>query len=321
VLCHYVYSFSLTNRIPQYHEALKSIGRGRQLIRYDLRGTGLSQRDVDDLSPAADVRDIEAVVRALNVERFNLLGVSVGGARAIEYAALHADKVAALILYETFPRLLDVYPRELLQAFALLCRTKWDVATRTVPDVSVRLFEVEEEKRWAGLINDSVTGETMARMMELGMDLDVSGLLPRVACPTLVCHSRNDLLWPFELGVRLAEGIPNARLVTLDGDRAGPFTDPQSAIDAMDAFLREQAPVLGPSATEPGDTAKKPLTPRETEVLRLIAAGLTSKEISHQLSVSVRTVGRHITNIYDKIGARSRADATSYALRNGLTEQ
>jgi DNA-binding NarL/FixJ family response regulator len=127
--------------------------------------------------------------------------------------------------------------------------------------------------------------------------------------------------WPFGLGRRLAEGIPNARLVPLEGDAGGAFTDPDSAIEAIEAFLQEQLALSPATSTEPHAGSGKPLTARETEVLRLVAAGLTSKEISQELSVSVRTVGRHITNVYDKIGARSRAEATAYALRNGLTPQ
>jgi pimeloyl-ACP methyl ester carboxylesterase/DNA-binding CsgD family transcriptional regulator len=321
LFCHYVYSFSLAHRVPMYNDAVRAMGQGRQMIRYDLRGTGLSQRDADDISPAADIRDIEAVARALGLERFFILGATVGGARAIEYAATHPDQVAGLILYESFSRLLDVYPRPLLQSFAQLCRTDWVLGTHAVADVAVRQYDMEEEMRWAQMISDSVTGETMARMMEVGIDLDVSHLLEHIGCPTLVCHSRNDSLWPFELGVRLAEGIPNARLVPLDGDNGGPFTDSQAAIEAMHAFLDEQRPPTTAVVMEAPTASRKPLTKRETEVLRLIAAGMTSKEISQELSLSVRTVGRHITNIYDKIGARSRADATAYALRNGLTPE
>jgi class 3 adenylate cyclase len=74
----------------------------------------------------------------------------------------------------------------------------------------------------------------------------------------------------------------------------------------------------GPSADSGSPRAN--LTLREVEVLRLIAAGRTNAEISHELVLSGRTIARHITNIYDKIGARSKADATAYAIRHGLTE-
>jgi pimeloyl-ACP methyl ester carboxylesterase/DNA-binding CsgD family transcriptional regulator len=318
--CHYVYSFSLSHTIPSYDEAIAKIGHGRQLIRYDMRGAGLSQRDVEDLSPAADIRDIEAVVRALNLERFFMFGAVAGGVRAVEYAALHPDQVAGLVLYEAFPRMLDAYPRPLLQAFAQLCRVDWPLAARSLTDVAVRHLGAREARRWGQLVFDSVAGETMARMVEVSMDLDVSHLLRRVECPTLVCHSRNDPLWPFQLGVRMAEKIPNARLVLRDGDRNGPFTDPQSAIDAVNSFLEELQPLITPASRRPRAPAK-PLTPREAEILRLIARGLPSSEISRQLSLSVRTVGRHITNMYDKIGARSRAEATAWALRQRQDEE
>jgi DNA-binding CsgD family transcriptional regulator len=72
------------------------------------------------------------------------------------------------------------------------------------------------------------------------------------------------------------------------------------------------------SAVVRPDPRPSVLTPREAEILRLIANGRSSSEISHNLTLSVRTVGRHITNIYAKIGARTRADATAYAIRNGL---
>jgi pimeloyl-ACP methyl ester carboxylesterase/DNA-binding CsgD family transcriptional regulator len=320
LFCHYIYSFSLSHSVPSYDEAIAKIGHGRQLIRYDVRGTGLSQREVEDLSPAGDIRDIEAVVRALNLESFVMFGAVAGGFRAVDYAALHPDMVTGLVLYEAFPRMLDAYPRPLLQAFAQLCRVDWPLASRSVTDVAVRHLGAKEARRWGQLVFDSVTGEMMARMIEASMDLDVSDLLHRVECPTLVCHSRNDPLWPSQLGVRMAEQIPNARLVLLDGDSNGPFTDPQSAIDVMNSFLEELPSPATPTPMGTGAPAKA-LTPRETEILRLIARGLTSSEISGQLSLSVRTVGRHITNMYDKIGARSRAEATAWALREGVTEE
>lgn len=319
LLVHYVYSFSLSHLVPVYDKAIRRIGRGRTLIRYDMRGTGLSQRDVDDLSPDAMVRDLEAVVHASHIQNFTLLGAASGGSRAIQYATLHPDQVAALILYEAFPRVTEIFPRELLESFSLLARANWRNATRSLSDVATRTRDEDEQRQWMELTFNSVSGEIMARIVETHLDVDVSGLLASVACPTLVCHSRNDLQWPFALGQRLAEGIPNSLLVPLEGDSGGAFTDPNAAIDAMEAFLSEQQP---PSLRQAGSGIEgRPLTPRETEILQMIATGMTSKEISQKLDLSVRTVGRHITNIYDKIGARGRADATSYAHRQGLTEK
>jgi DNA-binding CsgD family transcriptional regulator len=77
----------------------------------------------------------------------------------------------------------------------------------------------------------------------------------------------------------------------------------------------EQATILD-SSTPPRPHA---LTPREAEVLRLVASGRTNKEIADELFLSVTTVQRHLANIYTKIDARGRADATAYALQHGIT--
>jgi len=316
---HYVYSFSMAHFVPKFDDTIRRIGRGRRLIRYDQRGTGLSQREVDDLSPAAAIWDMEAVVRDLSLERFAIMGVTLGGLRAIEYTARHPDQVAALLLFNAFPRLLDVFPREMLQALAQLCRANWQLAARTLTDAGARGEDEREGLRWADVLQNSITGETMARLTEAQMEFDVSHLLGRIECPTLISQSREDPQYRFALGEGLAAAIPTAELAPLDGDVGRPVFSSQSVIDNMEAFLRRSMPAAG---EEPGATRRTgSLSVREIEILRLIAAGQTSKEISRQLSLSIRTVGRHITNIYDKIGARGRADATAYAHRHGLTEE
>ena len=216
---------------------------------------------------AAAIKDIEAVAAALDLDRVILLGATVGGVRAIEYTARHPDRVAGLILYEAFPALRNVFPRDLLESISKLARSNWRFALRSVCDIAIRNLDEDEGMRWEELTYKSTTGELMARLIESQFELDVSGVLAQLECPTLVCHSRNDPLWPFEQGVLLAEGIPNARLVPLEGHEAGPFTNAQSAVDAIDAFLAElpAAPALV-AASEPAAPAK-PLTQRETEVL------------------------------------------------------
>lgn len=318
---HYIYAFSHSHFVPSYDGALRRIGRGRQFIRCDMRGTGLSQRDIPDLSPAAAILDMEAVVRDLGLSRFTLMGAAAGGLRAIEYAARHPDQVAALVLYEAFPRLQDAFPRPVLEAISQLCRADWQLATRTMADAGIRRLDESEGLRWAEMTQASTTGETMARLIDEALEHDVTQRLSSIQCPTLVCHSRNDPIWPFAAAQRMADAIPDARMVHLDDAFGGAFVQPDSAVEAIDSFLLEMQDAEPPPAPVAGPRGGKALTPRETEILILIANGLTSKEISNKLSLSIRTVGRHITNIYDKIGARGRADATSYAHRRGLTER
>ena len=168
-----------------------------------------------------------------------------------------------------------------------------------------------------GLANllDSLTKEgSKAAVAEL-RKVDVTALMSDVQAPTLVLHRSGLSAITVEMAREMAATIPNARLMLFDGAGIAPFLGGGKEIAAAirDFVLRTPVtPVASAAASTPDPSV---LTPRETEVLRLIAAGRTSSEISDELSLSVRTVGRHITNIYGKIGARTRADATAYAIR------
>jgi pimeloyl-ACP methyl ester carboxylesterase/DNA-binding CsgD family transcriptional regulator len=321
LFCQFVYSFSVSHIVPTLDKALRQIGRGRRLIRYDVRGTGLSQREVNDLSPEADMRDMEAVVRAAGLTRFTILTAGNGGPRGIEYTALHPEEVAGLVLYGAFARVRDVYADGVLQGMAQLARANWELASHALGAVGIRRRDAQEGLRWAEMTRASITGETMARIIEQHADQDVTPLLNDIKCPTLVCHSVDNGHVPFALGQRMAALIPNARLVPLQGEDGGVFTDPEAAVDVIEEFLPAPLRATTESFRTSRNTPAALLTPRETEVLRLIAAGQTSKEISRNLSLSIRTVGRHITNIYNKVGARSRADATAYAVRHRIATE
>jgi DNA-binding CsgD family transcriptional regulator len=119
---------------------------------------------------------------------------------------------------------------------------------------------------------------------------------------------------PLELSAELAATIPNGALRVLEGSAAALFIeDPIGDAELIAAFVTGR-PGAGRRPRPDRDT----LTPREREVARLIAAGESNGEIGHRLSISVHTVERHTVNLYRKIGARGRADAAAWAIRNGL---
>jgi pimeloyl-ACP methyl ester carboxylesterase/DNA-binding CsgD family transcriptional regulator len=316
LLCHWVYSFSLHSLVPTWDSAMQRLAERHSLIRYDMRGVGLSQRSVDDMSPVVMKRDIEAVVRALDLDRFTLLGVSHGGLRAIDYAVQNPKRITALILYEGYKSILDLFRREVLHALAQLSRANWHQATRTFVDFGVRKSDETVGLLVAEMMERSTSGEIVASQIESHIDYDVTPLLRRVLSPTLICQASGELPVMFEAGRRMAELIPNARMVTLEHEKDGPFNNPEEALEAIERFIA----TLPTDANESPNQPTSRLTHRELDVLRLIAAGKTSGEISAQLSLSIRTVGRHITNIYNKIGAHGRADATAYALRHHLLD-
>jgi class 3 adenylate cyclase len=208
------------------------LGRGRRLLFYDGRGTGLSDRNVDDLSVEARLRDLEAVIEHAGLERFSLFAWSQGSPVAITYAAEHAERVENLILFASFcePFAKNQESR-LLRALIDLIRAEWGVGIRatlgfTHPDASK-----EEEQEGLAYLRQASSGEVAARILEEGaFHADVRDLMPRVTAPTLVLHRRDDKAVPMECGRRVAALLPDARFVVLDGDHHLPS---QGDVDAV----------------------------------------------------------------------------------------
>jgi pimeloyl-ACP methyl ester carboxylesterase/DNA-binding CsgD family transcriptional regulator len=302
----------------RYYEGLAN---ARTLIRYDRRGAGLSERDVLDLSLEAHIRDLEAVVNRLGLDRFALLGFSHSGPAAIAFAARHPERVSHLILWNAYANAADYARAPRVEAARSLIGQDWQLYTETEGYRFTEWAGGDDAKWYTRYLRESVTPEGLRSAFEAIRGADVRPLLSKVEAPTLVMHRRNLAVLGVDAAKELTSRIPDARLVLFDGEWIAPFmggaTD--AVVSTIDRFLRE-SPVPARAIRSPGRTDAPPavLTPRETEVLRLLAAGRTSSEISRELTLSVRTVGRHITNIYGKIGARTRADATSYAIRHRL---
>jgi DNA-binding CsgD family transcriptional regulator len=137
------------------------------------------------------------------------------------------------------------------------------------------------------------------------MEADVRDLLPGLTVPTLVVHARRDRMIDFSLGRELAARIPGARLVTLDSDNHITLADEP----AWPVFVDEVAAFLAPDRVGAGTPAGalRSLTDRELDVLRLVGQGRDNAEVALALALSVRTVERHMTSIYAKLGLTGRA--------------
>jgi DNA-binding CsgD family transcriptional regulator len=191
----------------------------------------------------------------------------------------------------------------------------WDFWTKTE---GYRLSEWEggETSRWfTEWVRESVSAAGLRAAISALRKADVTALLPKVRAPSLVLHRTGLEAITVEMAKEMASTIPGARLLLLDGPSIVPYLGTKG--DEIAEMIRTFVAAPANEALE-ATRSSSPLTPRETEILRLIAAGRTSSEISRELSLSVRTVGRHITNIYGKIEANSRAEATAYALNHGI---
>jgi pimeloyl-ACP methyl ester carboxylesterase len=288
--------FQFEWQIPEYRAVFEALAEHMQLVQYDARGNGLSERDVADFSMAAMLRDLDAVVRRANLDQFALFGLFDGSPLALAYTAQHPERVSQLVLWAAFARgrLGQADPQT--QALLSLIERDWSLFTETAASAWMGWLPAEAARRVARGFRTAVTPQTARLMLDAALRLDVSAQLELITTPTLVLHREQiplDLAGPRELAAR----IPSAQLALLQGESASPYIgDSGSVVSRILEFC----------------------TGAELEVLRYVASGDANQEIAVKLHLSVHTVERHIANIYRKIEARGRADATAYALRHRL---
>jgi pimeloyl-ACP methyl ester carboxylesterase/DNA-binding winged helix-turn-helix (wHTH) protein len=207
---------------PVWRHWWQELARDFEVIRFDQRGSGLSDREVADISFEAWVNDLETVVEAAGLQKFALLGVSQGGAVAVEYAVRHPERVTRLVLYGAFAhgwRLRGQSVQE-HEAVLTLIREGWG---RDLP-VYRQLFTLTfmpdattEQAQWFNeLQRVSTSPENAARFRSASGDINVTARLPLVSVPTLVLHATGDQRVPFDEGRRIASLIPDARFVALE---------------------------------------------------------------------------------------------------------
>jgi class 3 adenylate cyclase/pimeloyl-ACP methyl ester carboxylesterase len=211
---------------PIWRHLYRELAKDRTLIRYDARGNGLSDRTVDDISFDAFVHDLEAVIHAVNVERFALLGISQGCTVAIAYAVRHPERVSHLVLYGGYSAGRNKRSRTQAEkdenaALLTLMRLGWGKENPAFRQLFTSQFVPGATKEQADWFNElqriTVSPEVAARITEVVSDIDVTALLSQVSVPTLVMHARDDARVPFEAGRQMGAGIPRARFVTLQG--------------------------------------------------------------------------------------------------------
>lgn len=208
---------------PIWRHLYRELSRDHTLIRYDARGNGLSDRDVE-VSFETFVTDLETVVDAAGLDRFALLGISQGCAVSIAYAVRHPQRVSHLILFGGYAlgwakRARSAAEKEQGTAMLTLVRLGWGQENSAFRQLFTSQFIPGGTKEQADWFNElqrvSTTPEDAARNLIANGDTDVRELLAQVSVPTLVMHSRDEARVPFDQGRRLAAGIPGARFIPL----------------------------------------------------------------------------------------------------------
>jgi pimeloyl-ACP methyl ester carboxylesterase/DNA-binding winged helix-turn-helix (wHTH) protein len=202
-----------------------------RLVRYDGRGFGLSDREVTDISFTTFERDLEAVVDALHLHRYALLGISQGAAIAIAHAARYPERVSKLILHGGFAlgRNKRGSPKEaeIAKAWIAIMRAGWSDDNSALLRIFSSVFlpgaSAEQIKWYANLLRHSTSVENATMNRCAVDDIDILDLLPKVSASALVLHCRNDNAAPFNEGRRLATSIPKAKFVVLDSENHVPI--------------------------------------------------------------------------------------------------
>jgi class 3 adenylate cyclase/pimeloyl-ACP methyl ester carboxylesterase len=209
---------------PIWRHLYRELSLDHTLIRYDARGNGLSDRDVEAVSFSAFVADLETVVDAAGLNHFALLGISQGCAVAVAYAVRHPQRVRRLILLGGYAvgwakRAQSTAEKEQSAAMLTLMRLGWGQENPAFRQLFTSQFIPGGTKEQADWFNElqriSASPEDAARNLVANGDADVSTLLAQISVPTLVMHSRDDASVPFDQGRRLAAGITDARFVPL----------------------------------------------------------------------------------------------------------
>jgi pimeloyl-ACP methyl ester carboxylesterase len=209
---------------PIWRHWVRDLAKGYSILRYDGRGNGLSDWEVEDVSFESWVHDLETVVDAAGLEKFALMGHSQGGAVAIAYAVRHPERVSHLILCGAYSR--GTNYRERPDAMAVRCaletliQLNWGKSNPSFFQMVTNLYiperATQEDQCWfKDLQLISVSTDNLVKIMRACDEINVRPLLPSVSVPTIVFHSDRDHVVPSEEGRIVATEIPGARFIPL----------------------------------------------------------------------------------------------------------
>ena len=299
---------------PMWTSLFLPLSQRFRLITLDGRGQGLSTRGIRNGTTLSDfVKDLEAVVDHLQLDRFVLATWESFSHLGLIYAAEHPERVDALILAQATVDEQDAVLAGI--ALADLAAVDWNAF---LLHAGALLAGPSDNRTTFAVMKEAVTQADWLRTRDAirGFNAKAQALLSQIDTPTLVLALRDGRTGRH--AGRFATGMANARVVLFEDPYVGLWADgPQAqmpGIAAIDAFLRD-LPERTPAKAPQVDTG---LSLREVEVMRLVAAGKSNRQVADELTISVNTVRRHVSNIFDKTGVANRAQAAVYAKEQGI---
>ncbi len=217
-----LYSFPISHQIlnvenPAWRAWFEGLARRYQLVVFDSRGNGLSQRDVT-WTPEAFALDLEAVVDSLSLNGFFVFAPIGYGHGAIRYAAAHPDRIAGLLLWASFVNGATALE---LSHIVGLAEQNWEFFLQTIPS-SLHWLDPREIRAYVDMLRQSSTQKDYLSFIKACFESDIQSLLPAVQTPALILHPRELDQVKVDEAMRLTSMLPNAQLVLLEGPRLIP---------------------------------------------------------------------------------------------------
>jgi pimeloyl-ACP methyl ester carboxylesterase/DNA-binding CsgD family transcriptional regulator len=297
---------------PAYRAFIGPLAAVRTVVQYDRPGCGLSGPSPGPPGLDADVAVLAAVADELRLERFDLLGISMGAPVSVAYAVRSPERVGRLVLYGGFADGRQIAPPEVRAAVLDLIRAHWGLGSEVLAGIFLPDARAETKAVFAALQREAAPARTAVDVLAQCYEMSVADVLGQVAAPTLVVHRREDRAIPYRAGRDLAAGIAGARLVSLPGRSHFPFAgDAASVVRAILEFLVDSpAPSSGPPGRPSGE-----LTARQLQVAALVADGLTNRQIAERLGIEERSAEGHVERIRLRLGVTSRAQVAAWWAR------
>lgn len=295
--------------LPDERAFYAMLAQGRTLVRYDKAGCGLSGASSREPTFELELETLEAVLAAVGVEHYEMVGVSLGAPVAAAWAASHPGAVSRLVLYGGWVRGSALSSAETREHVLGLIAKHWGLGSDLLADIFAPDADTATREAFREYQRAAATPERARAMLDLAYRIDISDVLGAVDAPTLVLHREHDRASPRAQAEALVAGIPDARLAMLAGRDHLPYIgDAEGLATSIRDFLG-----LPPARPR----VESALTRRQQEVATLVTEGLTNREIATRLSISERTAESHVERIRIRLGFRSRTQIATWMTAGG----
>jgi class 3 adenylate cyclase len=337
----FVSHLELMFEAPDAERYLGRLASFCRVVMYDKRGQGLSDRPPAPPTLEQSMEDARAVLDQLGIERAAVFGISEGGPMSALLAASYPERVSALVLYGTWARMIRAsdYPQGVplaaFEAFVEATLRDWGGPVALQLWAPSLAGDEQALRWWARLLRSGSSPAGAAALLRLYTEIDIRNVLPAITAPTLVLHRRHDRMVSLAAGRVIAQGIPGARLVELEGEDHLPLVDPDQVVDEIEEFLTGQRAAPEPDrmlatvmftdivdstsrAVQLGDRRWRELVQRHDEVVREVIDRHRGREVKTMGDGFLATFDGPARGIRAAMSARDAVRTIDLEIRAGL---